>query len=211
MIALGALAVAGVAGAAAPALPNASGLRLDQPVDTARGPAILGSRTVEYVVTLSTPSVGKAVKNAGRLSKDEQKAQAQLIKVEQNKVADRVRQLGGKELARVDKALNALVVAIDARQKAALEQSDGVVSVRPLNRYELDLSETVPYIGAETLQTNGNLGSGIRVAVLDSGIDYTHVAMGGAGSRGRLRRRPTERARRTPRTRRSMACSRPRR
>ena len=35
------------------------------------------------------------------------------------------------------------------------------------------LSETVPYIGAAAAQAAGNDGAGVRVAVFDSGIDYT--------------------------------------
>jgi minor extracellular serine protease Vpr len=39
----------------------------------------------------------------------------------------------------------------------------------------------VPYIGASAVQDFGFTGSGIKVAVLDSGIDYTHAALGGSG------------------------------
>lgn len=162
--------------------PSISGLRLDQPVAAARGPAGVASRTGEYVVTLTSPSLAKAYKNAGSLSRDAQKAHVQGLGADQDKVADRVRQLGGKEIARVNKALNGLVVSINARQARALEQMDGVLSVRPLNQYRLDLTETVPYIGAAAVQAGGNNGAGVRVAVLDSGIDYTHVAFGGAGT-----------------------------
>ena len=95
-----------------------SGLRVDQPVDVARGPAGLGSRTVEYVVTLSSPSLSKAYKTAGKLSKAAQKAHLATLKGEQDKVAAaRVRQLGGKELARVSKALNGLVVTTGRAQE----------------------------------------------------------------------------------------------
>jgi len=159
-----------------------AGLRIEQPFDAARGPTGVAGRAGEYVVTLSSPSLAKAYKDAGGLSKSAQKAHVQGLKADQDKVANRVRQIGGKELARVSKALNGIVVSIDSRQARDLEQMDGVVSVRPLNQYQLDLSETVPYIGAAAVQAAGNNGAGIRVAVLDSGIDYTHVAFGGAGT-----------------------------
>ena len=159
-----------------------AGLRIDQPFAAPRGPTGVVGRAGEYVVTLSSPSLAKAYKDAGGLSKAAQKAHVQGLKADQDKVANRVRQIGGKEIARVSKALNGLVVSIDSRQARDLEQMDGVVSVRPLNQYQLDLSETVPYIGAAAVQAAGNNGAGIRVAVLDSGIDYTHVAFGGAGT-----------------------------
>ncbi len=181
LVAIASLSAAGIAGAAGTAAPDVSKLRIEQPVAPARGPATAG-RTAEYVVTLTSPSLAKAYKNAGKLGKAEQKAHLEKLKTEQDAVAARVRQVGGKELARVSKAVNGIIVAVDARQARQLEQTPGVLRVRPLNRYELDLSETVPHIGAALVQSGGNTGAGVRVAVLDSGIDYTHVAFGGAGT-----------------------------
>jgi len=57
-----------------------------------------------------------------------------------------------------------------------------VMRVAPVGNYQLDLSETVPYIGAESVQGKGVTGRGIKVAVLDSGIDYTHRNLGGPGT-----------------------------
>jgi subtilisin family serine protease len=93
-----------------------------------------------------------------------------------------IRDLGGREIARVSKALNAVVYEVDASRLAAIAGLPGVVSIRPVVEYELDLSETVPYIGAKAVQTSGYDGTGVTVAVLDSGIDYTHAAFGGAGT-----------------------------
>jgi subtilisin family serine protease len=57
-----------------------------------------------------------------------------------------------------------------------------VLAVRPVIDYSIELSETVPYIGATAVQNLGFTGAGVRVAVLDSGIDYTHRNLGGSGS-----------------------------
>ena len=46
--------------------------------------------------------------------------------------------------------------------------------IAPVGNYQLDLSTTVPYIGAAAVQAKGVDGRGIKVAVLDSGIDDTH-------------------------------------
>ncbi len=57
-----------------------------------------------------------------------------------------------------------------------------------IGNYELDLTETVPWIGAAAVQQQGVTGKhdytgyGLDVAVIDSGIDYTHVKLGGAGT-----------------------------
>ncbi len=85
-------------------------------------------------------------------------------------------------LARVQMVMNAVFVQIDASKLAQIAADPAVVRVAPVANYELDLSETVPYIGAKAVQDAGVTGKGIKVAVLDSGIDYTHTAFGGAGA-----------------------------
>ncbi len=57
-----------------------------------------------------------------------------------------------------------------------------VVAVRRMGNYELDLNDTVPFIGAAELQDMGFDGTGIKVAVLDDGADYTHIKLGGPGT-----------------------------
>jgi subtilisin family serine protease len=45
----------------------------------------------------------------------------------------------------------------------------------------LDLGDVRPYIGADAVEAAGFDGTGITVAVLDSGLDYTHWNFGGSG------------------------------
>ena len=90
--------------------------------------------------------------------------------------------LGAEELGRVQVAHNAIAVRVDASQLRQIALVPGVKAVRPVIHYELDLSETVPYVGGGAVQNAGVDGTGVRVAVLDSGIDYTHRNLGGAGT-----------------------------
>jgi minor extracellular serine protease Vpr len=90
--------------------------------------------------------------------------------------------LGARELGRVSKAYNAVAYSIDAGSLPALAAQPGVLTVRPVINYSIDLSETVPYIGAAAVQNTGVTGKGVRVAVLDSGVDYTHRNLSGSGS-----------------------------
>jgi subtilisin family serine protease len=89
---------------------------------------------------------------------------------------------GAKLIAQVQGVLNAVFVEVDASALPALAQDARVVRIAPVGNYEIDLSETVPYIGASAVQASGYDGSGIKVAVLDSGIDYNHAALGGSGN-----------------------------
>ena len=78
--------------------------------------------------------------------------------------------------------LNAVFVEVDASALEAIAADTDVLRVSPVGNYELDLSETVPYIGAAAVQAEGVDGTGVKVAVLDSGIDYTHASLGGDGT-----------------------------
>jgi len=85
-------------------------------------------------------------------------------------------------VAQVQTVLNAVFVEVDASVLESLANDSRVVRIAPVGNYEVDLTETVPYIGASAVQAAGFDGSGIKVAVLDSGIDYTHAALGGSGN-----------------------------
>jgi subtilisin family serine protease len=104
------------------------------------------------------------------------------VRAAQGVLSQRVSSLGGRELARVQNAHNALAVRIDASQLSQVAALEGVAKVRPVLHYQLSLSETVPYVGATRGQAGGRDGSGVTVAVLDSGIDYTHRNLAGAGT-----------------------------
>lgn len=100
----------------------------------------------------------------------------------QNAAASRIGSLGGVELGRVHMAHNAIAVRVDASRLAAIAALPGVTKVRRVVHHEMSLSETVPYIGASAVQQAGVDGTGVRVAVIDSGVDYTHRNLGGAGT-----------------------------
>jgi minor extracellular serine protease Vpr len=90
--------------------------------------------------------------------------------------------LGAVELGRVSISHNAMAVRVDASQIKALAAMNGVAKVRPVVHYKLHLSETVPFVGGAALQKSGFDGTGITVAIVDSGIDYTHRNLGGPGT-----------------------------
>lgn len=149
-----------------------------------------GFRTVgaiQVVVQLSDPSLAAAVgrngkQTGGRLNPGQQRAYLDQLTQKQEALLAQIRNMGGRDVGRVSKAHNALIITIDASQVPALRALTGVLTVRPLHDYALDLSETVPYIGATAVQNAGFNGTGVRVAVLDTGIDYTHKFFGGLGT-----------------------------
>ena len=85
-------------------------------------------------------------------------------------------------IARTQIVLNAIFVEIDTAAIPTLAASADIIAINKVKNYALDLSETVPYIGGSAVQDLGYDGSGITVAVLDSGVDYTHANLGGGGT-----------------------------
>jgi minor extracellular serine protease Vpr len=79
-------------------------------------------------------------------------------------------------------ALNAVVLNVEAADLAELARDTAVTRVVGVADYRQDLTETVPYIGADTAHHFGARGQGVRVAVIDSGIDYTHKNLSGPGT-----------------------------
>ncbi|MBM2822164.1 MAG: hypothetical protein HW413_910 [Thermoleophilia bacterium] len=146
-------------------------------------PTPLGARAgaLNVVVTLVDAPLAVAAKKQG-LSPGQQRQYVSGLNAKQDTLSSQAKGVGAQELARVSKALNAVVFSVNSSKIKDLESLPGIASVRPISDYQLDLNETVPYIGAASVQNSGVDGTGVRVAVLDSGIDYTHRSFGGPGT-----------------------------
>ncbi len=131
------------------------------------------------IIRLSADSGAVAFAKGADTTKAKQAARSQ-----QDAFLSSVRALdsNARVIARVQTVLNAVFVEVDASILPQLAKDPRVVRIAPVGNYEVDLSETVPYIGASAVQAKGFTGKGIKVAVLDSGIDYLHAALGGSGN-----------------------------
>jgi subtilisin family serine protease len=178
------LSIRAVSGALPQVVPDAPAssphATLDPSLSTAKG-------SVDIVVRLSDPPLAaltpaNAKRTGAWLTRAQQQAVLVNLKTKQDATVAAARSLGGYELARVSRALNAVILRIDASKLAALTTTTNIISIRPVQDYQKDLSETVPYIGASAVQALGFDGRGVKVAVLDSGVDYTHKNLGGPGT-----------------------------
>ena len=164
------------AGSLAPALRNAKG-------------------TVTVSVALSEKPVGASVSEDALVtgsmpSKTSQQAQTATVKAQQDRVIGEARGLGAKALGRASRAANVVAMSVAASKLTALAKIPGVVSVKPVGRYETrqdpggsgSLAQAADYIEATAVRNQGYDGTGVRVAVLDSGVDYTHEYLGGPGT-----------------------------
>jgi subtilisin family serine protease len=168
-------------------VPDASGLAIPEG-DVLVAPELKSATgPVQIVVRLVDPPLAKAVgadakQKGSALNPAQQGKYLNMLDQKQAVLLSQIAGLGGLALGRVNKAYNAVIVEVDASQIDAIATLPNVIAINPLGRYEVDLSETVPYIGAAAVQAAGVDGTGVRVAVLDSGIDYTHYNLGGSGN-----------------------------
>ena len=76
-----------------------------------------------------------------------------------------------------------LVIDGSSTAVAEIQKLSGVESVLPVFNSKLHIDDSADYIKASGLVTaNVASGMGTRVAILDSGLDYTHAAVGGPGT-----------------------------
>ena len=171
-------------------IPKPSGLSPDLVDATGR---------VDVAVTLSEPAIGDllpkdALKNGKIPSKAQQKSQRNKVKGQQDKFVREARAAGGTELARTQLVSNLVLMSVDAEELAELAELNNVLSVKGIGRYEThepvtaeepvsgSLAQALDYLEVTPVHEAGIDGTGVRVAVLDSGIDYTHVNLGGPGT-----------------------------
>ena len=172
-----------VAGGSAARTPEASGS--ESLIEAQWTPLGLRSGKTTVVVQLAGDPVAKQQGDAGRkLSKSEKQAIKSQLKAKQDGLRGSIANLGGEILADYQVAYNGLKVRIDRSKTEALGNLTGVTSVHPLQLVKPDNVRGVPFIGAPSVWDGvaGLHGENIKIAVIDTGIDYTHANFGGPGT-----------------------------
>ncbi|HEV7357888.1 MAG TPA: S8 family serine peptidase [Steroidobacteraceae bacterium] len=140
---------------------------------------------VTVVAILAGDSVANAQEKAGRrLTREEKGAiKAQRVR-EQSASWGSIESAGGHVIGTFQSALNGLKVSIPRNQVSLLRQAAGVVDVLPVRTYNLSNVVSVPRIQAPIAWSgaDGVRGEGVKVAIIDTGIDYTHANFGGPGT-----------------------------
>ncbi len=162
-------------------VPVADGTKLITPAWT---PVGLSNQSVTVVVQLAGDPVAVQQESAGRkLTRSEKDQAKNKLKGNQNAVRGSIEKLGGTVLASYQSSYNGVKVRI-ARDKAAqLATLPGVTGVRPLQIVRPNNTNGVPLIGAPGVwQSSGFHGENVKIAIIDTGIDYTHKNFGGPGT-----------------------------
>jgi subtilisin family serine protease len=134
---------------------------------------------VEVVVGLSQQPLGVTRWKAGR------QLQSRTLVSAQNRVADAIAaQLPEAQIRWHYKLVaNGMAVVLPRSQLGRLTALPGVAKVYPSVRYRTQLDRSTPQIGAPTLWGPGleNAGQGMKIAIIDEGIDQRHPFFSPAG------------------------------
>ncbi len=139
-------------------------------------------------VRFNTPSVSEAVllarqsSAAGAMNGATQRAYASRIDVEHGMQSKAIEALGAKIESTMRIGANGMKVRVDASRLDELRALPGVRSVSMVETHTLALHRSVSWVGAPAVWDQVGDGSGITIAIIDSGIDYLHANMGGSGS-----------------------------
>ena len=121
-------------------------------------------------------SIGKAA------ARDAARAQLHTVTAAQNRVISALPS-GSNVVYRTHAVLAGLAVTTNVKNYQALTHLSGVAAVYPIAPKSPSNSYAVPLQHApEAWQAHGDLGANSTVAIIDTGIDYTHADFGGVGT-----------------------------
>jgi subtilisin family serine protease len=161
------------------ALPESD--ELITPVVTPLG---VGGKDVTVVLKLTGESVAEQQGNAGRrFDRGEKNRIKGNLKGQQDSLRATIEKLGGTVIAECQSSYNGIKVRVARDKLDQLAALPGVVAVRPLQLVKPSNVRGVPFIGAPAVwESLGIHGEGVKVAIIDTGIDYTHANFGGPGT-----------------------------
>ena len=104
------------------------------------------------------------------------------VTVEQRQLATALELLGGQILYRSQRVYNGVAVRLAASQLSAAAALPGVKAVHRIIPKVIENASSVPFLRVPQLWSGGLLpgvtGRGVRIAIIDTGIDYLHKDFG---------------------------------
>jgi len=150
-------------------------------------PASLSNKQVTAVVQLGGAPVAvrdaNAKKQGAKLTAGQKSAVRQQLQTKQDALHGKLANAGAKIVGQMQDAYNGIQVVVSQKNLAKLASLPGVTGIHAVAKFKPANINGVPFIGAPTAwQNTGATGSGVKVASLDTGIDYTHADFGGPGT-----------------------------
>jgi minor extracellular serine protease Vpr len=191
-LAAGALVLAGVATAtdAAQANPHAKP-RFDRVPGlkgtTFRPAAANGDKQVKVIFQMSDQPVIQRVAHAKRqghtFTARQRSSARSTLKQQQRSLTRAVGAAGGVVYETYQDAYNGVAARVAVKDLPALQETPGVVAVHAVHAMKINDIAGNQYIGGpQAWQNTGRTGAGVKVAIIDTGVDYTHADFGGPGT-----------------------------
>jgi len=154
------------------------------------GTAIPGGPLGQRQHTVVLKMVGDPVAVVRGRSPGKQLAEAERHSIQrdlrsrQDAIVPSIQRMGGTVLGQFQHAINGVKVRGTPEQIRAFAALPGVVEVKAVRTYHLVNAQSVPFIGAPQAWQGppGLHGEHVRIAVIDTGVDYTHANFGGPGN-----------------------------
>ncbi len=157
-----------------------------QNADVSRLLSARAEQAVKVVVVMSENSLAAArtLSPTHTIDSTEHENVVNRVRAQHDIIRPQLEGHGAKVLGHFHGALNGIKIEVHPSKIASISALPGVVSVLRVARHERNNAITVPYIGAPAVwqSTHGFRGEGVKVAIIDSGIDYTHANFGGPGT-----------------------------
>jgi subtilisin family serine protease len=151
-------------------------------------PALIDpARLVDVMVEMSDQPVagmvGDARDNGSAVSTSQKDARRGEIQTHQKPVVDAVRQAGGVVVGELQDAYAGVHVKVRSAALPTLAAVPGVTAIHLVPTYKPSLTHSVPFVGAPQVWTaTGETGAGVKIAVIDTGVDFYHADFGGSGN-----------------------------
>jgi subtilisin family serine protease len=173
-----------MAATASAALPTNEGLNKAYQLSQESAATIVEEKRAEAVLVVLKQTTAADLMEQGKYTVDAARATYAAIEQAQADVSENLLKLDANAKVYGSTKLLAPTLIVDATDEAldALMLSGKVARILPLRDYDLHVADVNEYIKAASVNAGGNTAAGQKVAVLDTGIDYTHAVFGGAGT-----------------------------
>src|SRR5258708_2164061 len=157
------------------------------PITAHRQPlSLLAKERVKVVVTMDVESVAQVrARTPGHvISRQDHDAVHTQVARQHAAVETMIAGRGGRVRAHYRDAMSGMKVEIARGEISGLSNLPGVVQVVGVPKYNIKNVVSVPFIGAPEVWQGipGFRGEHVKIAIIDTGIDYTHANFGGPGT-----------------------------
>jgi uncharacterized protein (TIGR03437 family) len=133
-----------------------------------------------YTVILEDPPVSARFTSREEMRNTPAEAYRQQIETKQAAVRQEMVRRNFKITGSTSDLLNAIFVTTTSDRLAELQSIPGVLGVRPMRLYKATLNKATQLMNAPAAWNlvggQGNAGSGMKIGIIDTGIDQTHPA-----------------------------------